>query len=88
MTTSLLFDEELKAVEAELFDALAGIPNIPDADVPIGVDDKDTFLPHRRREKVFRPNRAHWDLGPAGHSISMAPWDAFTSLRCAASAPP
>ncbi len=27
-------DEELKAVEAELFDALAGIPNIPDADVP------------------------------------------------------
>jgi seryl-tRNA synthetase len=60
-------DEELKAVEAELFDALAGIPNIPDADVPIGVDDKDNVVIRTVGEKKsfdFEP-KAHWDLGPA-----------------------
>ncbi|MGI6259726.1 MAG: serine--tRNA ligase [Anaerolineaceae bacterium] len=60
-------DEELKAVEAELFDALAGIPNIPDADVPIGVDDKDNVVIRTIGEKKsfdFEP-KAHWDLGPA-----------------------
>lgn len=60
-------DEELKAVEAELFDALAGIPNIPDADIPIGVDDKDNVVIRTIGEKKsfdFEP-KAHWDLGPA-----------------------
>lgn len=60
-------DEELKAVEAELFDVLAGIPNIPDADVPIGVDDKDNVVVRTVGEKRsfdFEP-KAHWDLGPA-----------------------
>ncbi len=60
-------DEELKTVEAELFDALAGIPNIPDADVPIGLDDKDNVVIRTVGEKKtfdFEP-KAHWDLGPA-----------------------
>ncbi len=60
-------DEELKAVEADLFDALAGIPNIPDADVPIGLDDKDNVVIRTVGEKKafdFEP-KAHWDLGPA-----------------------
>ncbi len=60
-------DEELKTVEAELFDALAGIPNIPDADVPIGLDDKDNVVIRTVGEKIsfdFEP-KAHWDLGPA-----------------------
>lgn len=60
-------DEELKTVEAELFDTLAGIPNIPDADVPIGLDDKDNVVIRTVGEKKsfdFEP-KAHWDLGPA-----------------------
>lgn len=60
-------DEELKTVEADLFDALAGIPNIPDADVPIGLDDKDNIVIRTVGEKKafdFEP-KAHWDLGPA-----------------------
>lgn len=60
-------DEELKTVEAELFDTLAGIPNIPDSDVPIGLDDKDNVVIRTVGEKKsfdFEP-KAHWDLGPA-----------------------
>ncbi len=37
-------DEKLKAVEAELHLSVAGLPNIPDPDVPIGVDDKDNIV--------------------------------------------
>lgn len=59
-------DEQLKTTEARLFDQMAGIPNIPDPDVPIGVDDKDNVVIRtvgEKRDFDFEP-KAHWDLGP------------------------
>ncbi|NLB71150.1 MAG: serine--tRNA ligase [Chloroflexi bacterium] len=59
-------DEQLKMSEARLFDQMAGIPNIPDPDVPIGVDDKDNVVIRtvgEKRDFDFEP-KAHWDLGP------------------------
>jgi seryl-tRNA synthetase len=59
-------DEKLKAVEAELHLSVAGLPNIPDPDVPIGVDDKDNIVVRTIGKKPaydFEP-QAHWDLGP------------------------
>ena len=37
-------DNQLKEVEEALKNTAAGIPNIPDADVPLGVDDKDNVV--------------------------------------------
>ncbi|MBP7039816.1 MAG: serine--tRNA ligase [Anaerolineaceae bacterium] len=59
-------DEKLKAVEAALHLTVAGVPNIPDPDVPVGVDDKDNIIVRTIGEKPifdFEP-LAHWDLGP------------------------
>ena len=53
-------------VEQELFDLVAGIPNIPDPSVPYGKDDSDNPEVRRwgtPREFDFAP-KAHWDLGP------------------------
>ncbi len=61
-----LLDEELKGVESLLYNQLATIPNIPDQDVPIGVDDKDNVVIRTVGEKKdfdFEP-KPHWDLGP------------------------
>ena len=59
-------DAALTAVEADLHDLLAEIPNTPDPDVPVGVDDSDNVvlrtvgeIPHFD----FEP-KPHWDLGP------------------------
>ncbi|MCJ7696021.1 MAG: serine--tRNA ligase, partial [Anaerolineaceae bacterium] len=60
-------DEQLKQVEADLLAAAAIIPNIPDPDVPVGVDDKDNVVVRTVGsipEFDFTP-QAHWDLGPA-----------------------
>ena len=59
-------DDRRDAVEKELFDLVAAIPNIPHEDVPYGKDDTDN--PEERRwgtprEFDFEP-KAHWDLGP------------------------
>ena len=59
-------DEELKGVESLLYYQVATIPNIPDPDVPVGVDDKDNVVIRTVGEKKkfdFDP-KAHWDLGP------------------------
>ncbi len=59
-------DEQRGAVEQELFDLVAGIPNIPDETVPYGKDDSDNPEVRRwgtPREFDFEP-KAHWDLGP------------------------
>ncbi|MBR1830164.1 MAG: serine--tRNA ligase, partial [Atopobiaceae bacterium] len=59
-------DEKRGAVEQELFDLVAGIPNIPDETVPYGKDDSDNPEARRwgtPREFDFEP-KAHWDLGP------------------------
>ena len=59
-------DEELKGVEASLNSQVATLPNIPDADVPIGIDDKDNIVIRTVGEQKtfnFEP-KPHWDLGP------------------------
>jgi len=61
-----ILDEQLKGVESILFYQVATIPNIPDPDVPLGVDDKDNVVLRTIGEKRvfdFEP-KAHWDLGP------------------------
>ena len=59
-------DEKRGNVEQELFDLVAGIPNIPDETVPYGKDDSDN--PEARRWGTPREfdfeAKAHWDLGP------------------------
>jgi len=59
-------DEQLKQVELDLYDLVAGIPNIPDPDVPFGTSDKDNVVIRtvgEPRSFDFEP-KAHWDLGP------------------------
>ena len=59
-------DDRRDAVEKELFDLVAAIPNIPHEDVPYGKDDSDNPEVRRwgtPREFDFEPE-AHWDLGP------------------------
>lgn len=59
-------DDRRDAVEKELFDLVAAIPNIPHGDVPYGKDDSDNPEVRRwgtPREFDFEP-KAHWDLGP------------------------
>ena len=59
-------DDRRDAVEKELFDLVAAIPNIPHEDVPYGKDDSDNPEGRRwgtPREFDFEP-KAHWDLGP------------------------
>ena len=59
-------DDRRGAVEKELFDLVAAIPNIPHEDVPYGKDDSDNPEVRRwgtPREFDFEP-KAHWDLGP------------------------
>ena len=61
-----VLDAKLKTVETELHLTVAGLPNIPDPDVPVGVDDKDNIVVRTIGEKPgydFEP-QAHWDLGP------------------------
>jgi len=58
-------DNQLRDVEEKLRDILLHIPNIPKADVPIGLD--DTQNPEIRRwgephKFEFTP-KAHWDIG-------------------------
>ncbi len=58
-------DEQVKAVQAELRDVLLGIPNTPNPDDPIGLDDNDNVEIRRWGEPRqfdfdFKP---HWDLG-------------------------
>lgn len=53
-------------VEADLFDLVSRIPNVPDPNVPYGKDDSDNPEARRwgtPREFEFEP-QAHWDLGP------------------------
>jgi len=60
-------DAEQKAVEKELNDALAEIPNLPLDDVPDGKDANDNVEHHRfgaKRDYTFKPKQ-HFDLGEA-----------------------
>ena len=58
-------DEQVKVVQAELRDVLLGIPNTPNPDDPIGLDDSDNveirkWGEPRQFDFDFKP---HWDLG-------------------------
>ena len=60
-----VLDGELKEAEAKLKDILLNIPNIPDASVPLGVDDNDNPEVRKWGEPKkfdFEP-KAHWDIG-------------------------
>ena len=59
-------DEELKQVEDQLENLLAEIPNIPDPEVPVGVDDSDNVVLRTVGHlPVFDFDPIpHWDLGP------------------------
>jgi seryl-tRNA synthetase len=59
-------DSHLHDVETELQSLLAEMPNIPDEDVPVGVDDGDNVVLRtvgRIPEFDFEP-KPHWELGP------------------------
>jgi seryl-tRNA synthetase len=59
-------DEQVKRLEAEFQELLAGIPNIPHESVPLGRDSEDNLEVRRAGEPPafdFEP-KAHWDLGP------------------------
>ncbi|HSJ52560.1 MAG TPA: serine--tRNA ligase, partial [Anaerolineae bacterium] len=60
-------EEELKAVDAELDEAMLWVPNLPDPSVPVGPDDSLNVvvrLEGEPRSFDFQPV-PHWDLGPA-----------------------
>jgi seryl-tRNA synthetase len=60
-------DEQLRQVEAQLNEVMAGIPNLPDPRTPYGVDEHDNVVIKTVGELPefdFEP-KAHWDLGPA-----------------------
>ncbi len=59
-------EQELRAVEGQLHDVLARIPNIPHESVPEGVDERDNVIVKTWGEPKtfdFDP-MPHWDLGP------------------------
>lgn len=59
-------DADLSQVEFQLQALLSELPNIPDPDVPVGVDDSDNVVLREvgeRPEFDFEP-KPHWDLGP------------------------
>ena len=59
-------DAELQQVEVDLEALVSEIPNIPDPDVPVGVDDSDNVVVRTVGERPafdFEP-KPHWDLGP------------------------
>jgi seryl-tRNA synthetase len=58
-------DSELSQVDSELSSIMAVLPNIPDPEVPVGMDDKDNIVLRVVGEKpvfTFEP-KPHWDLG-------------------------
>ncbi len=60
-------DEQLRAVDEELQNLLAGIPNIPDARTPLGKTEHDNVVLRTEGKPPkfdFTP-KPHWDLGPA-----------------------
>jgi seryl-tRNA synthetase len=59
-------DEQVKTLDEEFRELLAGIPNVPHESVPVGKDCEDNLEVRRvgqPRQFDFEP-KAHWDLGP------------------------
>src|SRR5262245_61711245 len=61
-----MLDEQVRAVDKELYDLLAGIPNLPHESVPVGRGAEDNVEIRRcgePRKFDFAP-KPHWDVGP------------------------
>lgn len=59
-------DADLSQVDSALSSIMSELPNIPDPDVPVGVDDSDNIVLRTVGEIPefdFEP-KPHWDLGP------------------------
>jgi seryl-tRNA synthetase len=59
-------DEQVKKLDEEFRELLAGIPNVPHESVPVGRDEQENVVVRRCGEPPvydFEP-KAHWDLGP------------------------
>ena len=59
-------DEQLRAVESQLHQVLAGIPNLPDPRTPFGKNEDENVVLRtfgELPEYDFKP-KPHWDLGP------------------------
>ena len=59
-------DEQLRQVEVQLNEVMAGIPNLPDPRTPYGVDEHENVVIKTVGQVPkfdFEP-KAHWDLGP------------------------
>lgn len=59
-------DEQVREVDQKLHGLLAEIPNIVDADVPVGQSDKENIelkVVGEKKEFGFSP-KPHWELGP------------------------
>ncbi|WP_416898229.1 MAG: serine--tRNA ligase [Minwuia sp.] len=72
-------EEEDRAKEAELDDVLAGIPNIPMDDVPVGADESANVLIRQHGEPPafgFEP-KEHFEIGEA---LGMMNFDAATAM--------
>ncbi len=60
-------EDELRAVEARLDEAMLWVPNLPHPSVPVGPDDSANMIVRMEGEPRtfdFQPVQ-HWDLGPA-----------------------
>jgi seryl-tRNA synthetase len=61
------FDDRLKVVDEELFDAMSRIPNLPLPGVPVGKDDSENIVVRAWGQPPqfdFQP-LPHWDIGEA-----------------------
>jgi seryl-tRNA synthetase len=59
-------DDQIKVLDEQFHELLAGIPNLPHESVPVGRSAEDNVEVHRcgePRHFDFTP-KAHWDLGP------------------------
>jgi len=62
-----LLDEQLRQIEADLYDKQLYVPNMPGPDVPVGPDEEHNVEVRRWGEPTkfdFEP-KPHWDLGEA-----------------------
>jgi len=78
-------DDQVKALDEEFRELLAGIPNIPHESVPVGRDESENAEIRRVGQPPrfdFEP-KAHWDLGPELGILDLARAAKITGARFA-----